>query len=254
MEKWKRLIKIDRESDLPLYSQIVQNLTDLIQAGELAAGENLPSENDFTKLYGVSRLTVRQALDKLEKNNLITRLHGIGTFVAKKVVTPITPSRLSFTEKMQKLGKTASSRLISFKETPATPEVASHLGIAEGDSVFKLVRVRLVDDAPTSLETAYLSVKRFSGLTLEKLGVGSLYELLHREYHMTVTVMEQTVEPVALNEQQAHLLETERDALGLLSKVTAFIRDGDPVEYSQAVIRGDKAVFVIRFREEEKLL
>jgi GntR family transcriptional regulator len=249
MRNWTELIKIDRQAKVPLYHQISQNLRVLIGSGELKPGEMVPSEWDLSELYGVSRLTVRRALDELSREGWLTRRHGVGTFVANPTMAQIAPSQLGFTQKMRQIGRTPSSRLVSIKTIPATDEVATHLGLEEGTLAAELVRVRLADGEPIMLETAYLPQERFPDLSEANLGEGSLYEFLSERYQVTVVAVDQTLEPILLTAQEALLLDTEPGAPALLSEVVAFTSDDTPVEYSWSVTRGDKCKFYFRFRE-----
>ena len=249
MRNWKELVKIDRQAKVPLYHQISENFRALIGSGELKSGEAVPSEWELSDLYGVSRLTLRRALDELSREGWLHRRHGVGTFVANPPVAQIVPSRLGFTQKMHQIGRTPGSRLVSIKVIPAIDEVAAHLGLEVGAPVTEIVRVRLADEEPIMLETACLSQERFPDLAEGCLSDGSLYEFLHERYQVVITAVDQTLEPVLLTDQEALRLGTEPGAPALLSELVAFTSDSLPVEYSWSVTRGDKCKFFFRFRE-----
>jgi GntR family transcriptional regulator len=249
MSNWKDLIKIDRQAKIPLYHQISQNLRELILDGQVQPGETVPSEWELSDLYGVSRLTVRRALDELAREGWLIRRHGVGTFVANPTVAQIVPGKLSFTQKMRRIGRTPSSRLVSMKVIPAADEVATYLRLEVDTPVTELVRVRLADGEPIMLETACLSQARFPDLTEANLGDGSLYEFLSDRYQVTVVAVDQTLQPILLTSQEAQLLDAEAGSPALLSEVVAFTEDDVPIEYSWSVTRGDKCKFYFRFWE-----
>lgn len=249
MRDWQDIIKIDKQAKIPLYHQINQNLKDLIEGGHLQPGDGVPSEWELSDLYGVSRLTVRRALEELAREGWLTRRHGVGTFVADSKVAQIVPSKLGFTQKMQEIGRVPSSRLISLKVIPSPAEIAVHLGLEAGAPIIELIRVRLADDEPIMLETSYLSHARFPDLTEAGLGNHSLYEFIRRHYHTTLVAVDQTLEPTLLSVLEAELLEAEPGSPALLSEVLAFTTEDTPIEYSRAVTRGDKCKFLFRFRE-----
>lgn len=249
MQTWNEMYKIDHKIKIPLYHQIVQNVTELIENGHLSPGEMLPPEWNLTNLYGVSRLTVRQAFDKLEREGVITRRHGIGTFVANAAPTQLTPSRKSFTEKMRQIGKKPSSKIISFDVIPATDEIARHLLMEPQAKVIELARLRYADNEPIMFETAYLPAERFPDLHQEDLTSQSLYAILDTRYHVTVATVEQSLQPIILTQRQAAQLETEPDSPAMLSRVTAFTQNNAPIEYSISITRGDKCRFYFHFRE-----
>ena len=251
MKNLKDIYKIDHRQKIPLYRQIVQNIVELTENGQVSPGEMLPAEWDLTNLYGVSRLTVRQAFDKLEREGHIIRRHGIGTFVANPATTQLVPSRMSFTQKMHQIGKTPSSKISSFKIMPAAEEVARQLQVDVDTPVIELARIRYADHEPIMVETAYLSASRFPELNENSLGENSLYDYLHNEYHITIGAVEQFLQPIILTQHQASLLEVEPDTPAMLCRVVAFIQNNTPIEYSVSITRGDKCRYYFHFREED---
>ena len=254
METPTGLFRINRQSKSPLYTLIEENFRDLFLDGRLKTGETIPSEWELAEMYGVSRLTVRHAMDNLVRQGWLNRRHGVGTFVANPRVAEISPSRLSFTEQMRAIGRTASSRQIGIQTLPATSEIAAHLHIQEGDPVIEITRVRLADGEPMVFETSYLSQKRFPGLDESiDLSDKSLYEYLNTKYQTTIAAMDQTLEPVLMAESEAVHLETQAGALAMYSEVIAFSSEGDPIEYCWSVTRGDKSKFYFSFRRGENI-
>lgn len=246
------LFKIDPENKQPLYDQIESNLSELIITGRLQTGQNLPSEYELAETYGVSRLTLRKALDELVRKNWLVRKRGIGTFVSNPRVVSIAPVKMSFTEEMHAIGRRPGSRLINLEVRPADARVADRLLIEEGDPVVVLTRVRMADDAPILLETSYLSTQRFPNLQDEpSLANGSLYALLAERYGELVVNMDQTLKPVLLSEAEAGYLDALPGSPAIASDIVAFNDEGEPVEYSWSVTSGDKCEFYFRFRHEE---
>src|SRR5512136_142393 len=126
--------KIDRLEKLPLYELIERNLRDLILSNQLQPGDTVPPEWELAELYGVSRLTVRRALDDLVRQDWLNRRQGVGTFVSRPLVTAITPSQLSFTQEMLAIGRRPTSRLVERRLVPASASVAQKLSLTEGDA------------------------------------------------------------------------------------------------------------------------
>lgn len=252
MKNPKELYRIDHMVKIPLYHQIVQNITELVVSGRLSPGEMMPPEWDLTNLYGVSRLTVRQAFEKLEREGLITRRHGIGTFIANPATTQLVPSRLSFTQKMQQIGKTPSSKVVSFKTLPAPEEVARNLHLEQETPVFELSRIRYADSEPIMHETSYLPAERFPDLDEKTLGDNSLYGFLSSQYYVTIKAVDQSLQPIILTHSQAELLKVEPNTPAMLSRVIAFVQNNTPIEYSISITRGDKCLFYFHFREEDQ--
>jgi len=177
----------------------------------------------------------------------------VGTFVAHPTVTEISPNKLSFTEQMSSIGREPSSRLISLRVVMADAELANILKLEQGAQLVEIVRVRLADGKPILLETSYLSQKRFPGLeNAIELTSSSLYEWLVTHYQTSVTVMDQTLEPVLLSEDQAQHLETQPGTPAIISKVLAYTNETEPIEYSWSVTRGDQCRFYFSFRRGEE--
>ncbi len=253
MNETKYLFKINRLEKAPLYDLIEQNLRELILHDQLLPGEGVPPEWELAEIYGVSRLTVRTALDNLTRQGWLIRRHGVGTFVAHPKVTELTPSKLSFTEQMRAIGRTPSSHLVNLGVVAADGVVAGLLNLEPGDPVVEIVRLRLADEQPVLLETSYLSHNRVPLLEHAiELASSSLYDWLEAHYHTSVAVMDQTLEPVLLNETQATQLNTQPATPAILSKVLAYNNEGEPIEYAWSVTRGDQCRFYFNFRRAEE--
>jgi GntR family transcriptional regulator len=253
MNETKDLFRINRLDKAPLYDLIEQNLRELILHDQLHMGEPVPPEWELADLYGVSRLTVRSALDNLTRQGWLIRRHGVGTFVAHPKITEITPSKLSFTEQMRAIGRKPSSHLVSLQVVPADAEVAGQLKLEQGEPVVEIIRLRLADGEPILLETSCLSHKRFPLLEhATELTSSSLYDWLVTHYQTSVAAMDQTLEPVLLDGAQARRLETQPGTPAILSKVLAYTNGAEPIEYSWSVTRGDQCRFYFSFRRGEE--
>jgi GntR family transcriptional regulator len=250
--RYASLYKIDHQSKLPLYEQISQNLREVILGGSLESGETLPPEWELAGLYGVSRMTVRRAIDDLVRQNWLNRRQGVGTFISKPMIASIAPSKLSFTEEMLAAGLKPSSRLLGAQVIPVNTRIANRLNLAPGALVIEITRLRLADGIPILIETAYLPSNRFPGLHQDSsLESGSLYECLYRRYGVTISRMDQTLKPVLLTESQARLLQAQPGAPSILSDIVAYSNDGEAVEFSSSVSSSDHSEFYFSFERSE---
>jgi GntR family transcriptional regulator len=247
----QEIFKVDRQSKLPLYDQIERNLRSLIIDGSLKPGETMPSEWDLSDIYGVSRMTVRHALDELVRQNWLSKRQGVGTFVAKPTVASIAPSKLSFTQQMLAIGRQPSSRLIHNQVTEASPEISRYLQLKEGDPIVELTRVRLADNIPILLETSNLSDQNFPGLlSIPGLVEGSLYHCLSIHFGVDVTHIDQTLKPVLLTEEQAQPLGAQAGSPSIQSESLVYSSQGKIVEYSWSVANGENSEFNFSFRRD----
>ena len=242
------LLKIDPGSVVPLYHQIKQNFRDLIENEVLNGGDLLPSERELGEIYGVNRLTVRQALNDLVNEGMLQRQRGIGTFVAVPKLTQVIDRVLGFSDRIQEAGHKPSSRMISIETVPAALSVARRLALQPKLPIYKLVRLRCADGEPVMLETAYLSVVLFPSLDAVDLSDQSLYTVLSEKYNCLIQEAEEQLEPVLLTDYEARMLEVEPGTPGMLVESTSYNQFGKPVEFGKAVVRGDRARFMFHIR------
>src|SRR6266571_6118621 len=159
---------------------------------ERRVGDAIPSERRLSAEYGMSRLTVRAALDELVREGYLVRRHGSGTFVGEpKIAQQLTLT--SFTEDMRRRGMVADSRTISLENVHAGPQVGRALHVSPGARVFRIRRLRLADDVPMALETLHVPVSLVPGLTAAQLEHGSWYELLEDRYNVVIASGLQTI-------------------------------------------------------------
>jgi len=230
---------LNEQARAPLYQQLQRALRQAIADNRLAADEALPAERDIATDFGVSRITVRKALDALAGEGLVTRRQGAGTFVAARVEKNF--SKLSsFSEDMVSRGRTPHSVWLRRSDGGVTPEESMILGLGPGTPVYRFNRIRYADDAPMALE--YSTVPSFC-LPSKDAVETSLYEALERHGARPVRAL-QRLRAVLFNGEQAELLTVAPGAPGLLIERRGFLRDGRAVEFTQSYYRGDAYDFV----------
>ena len=235
----QRIGGLDAGDHAPLYRQLQKALRDAIQKRVLAPDDALPAERDLAEELGVSRITVRKALDGLVSEGLLMRRQGAGTFVASRVEKSF--SKLSaFTEDMISRGRVPHSAWLSRGEGQVTPEESLTLGLSPGAPVYRFNRIRYADGAPMALE--YSTVPAFSMPGPEAVET-SLYEALEKAGHRPARAL-QRLRAVLFTPEQAELLAVEPRDPGLLIERRGFLRDGRVVEVTQSYYRGDAYDFV----------
>ena len=178
-------MELDADSTIPLFEQLENSLKDLIKSGSYQPGNRIPTEKELSQIYGVSRITIRRALDDLTKEGLLLKQQGKGTFVQNKKIMRKIQHTISFSHACKMNGMQPSSYVT--KRELFQPHMINlqKEGIFGDDSVIFIQRLRLADNIPIMLENNYYSYTRFSFLLSEKLD-GSLYELLNNKYHIKV--------------------------------------------------------------------
>ena len=188
-------MKLDETLAQPLYKQLVNDLTDKIQAGELPEGSRLPSEQEISTLYGVSRITVRTALKELAKEGLIISKQGKGTFVGKKKMTRNLSLATSFSQACKDMGRIPGAQVLHLGLEDADEDDIKELMISPGDKVVVLERIRFADNVPISYEIDRFPQK-YSFLLNENLTNTSLLQLLSSRYNITFENVHRTIELV----------------------------------------------------------
>jgi len=238
---------IKKDSRLPLYYQLVDTIVEKIESGVFKEDEKLPSERELCEMYGVSRTTVRQTMQELEKENYIYKQHGKGTFVAPKVIHQSLVHFYSFTEEMKKLNKVPSSKVLNFDIVEADGKKAKVMGLNEKDLLYEITRLRNADDEPMMYEISYLPCDRFPELTKEDLEQTPMYDLFRERYHANITRANESFKVVMPTEVEATRLHMKKSDPGLLITRTTYEKE-KVVEYTITIARGDKFTYTVELK------
>ena len=239
-------LQVDRDNPLPLHVQLKQALSDSIRRGVWKPGQRLPGEPELCRTFGVSRTTVRQALNELARQGMVVREQGRGTYVAQPKLVGTAAQRLSgFHEDMTALGRPMVSQVLRQQVVAADELVAERLDLQPGDPVVEIERLRLVEGQPVVLTTTYLPQALCPSLETADLRRRSLYEFLHTECRRTLARGWRTIEAVAADSRQARLLATRKGAPLILIQSVSYLSNGRPIEYYFAFHRGDRSRFEV---------
>ena len=234
-------------STKPKYRRVADSLAEEILAGRLKAGDQIPSERVIAEEFGISRMTVRQALKHLADRGMVEARVGQGTFVGAPRLQQQLSTLTGFTEEMERQGRRAASIVVEAGARTADTETAQALGIASGATVWRISRVRLADGEPVAIEATEVVAAMTPGL-LERADFGrtSLYETLRRHYGLRPAVAEQTLAAASAEPSVALPLGIEVGAPVL--SLTRLTRDaeGRPFEHVRSVYRGDAFVMKVR--------
>ncbi|MDK2896027.1 MAG: GntR family transcriptional regulator, N-acetylglucosamine utilization regulator [Candidatus Atribacteria bacterium] len=239
--------EISEENNLPLYQQLKNILKGQILNGTFRVGDQIPSESELCARYGVSRITVRQAIASLVQEGLLYRRPGKGTFVTSPKLRRRLPRLYSFSEDMRELGLEPSSRTLEQKVEEAEEEVAELLKLPDTDRrVTKLVRVRLANGEPILIERTFVPHYLCPDLVKENLEQGSLYDILRKKYRLWLDHASETYEVTALTREEAEALNCPEKSLAFFIERVSFLKTGVPVELTRSVSRGDRVRFTVQ--------
>ena len=218
---------------------------DLIE--QLGVGEAIPSERQLSSDLGVSRLTVRAALDDLVREGMLVRRHGSGTFVSEpKIAQELTMT--SFTEDMQRRGMVPASRTLSLRVTPAGAHLGRLLHVSPSEPVMIISRLRLADRETMAIETLHVRESLVPGLTAPDLERRSFYEILEGRFGITIVGGHQTIEPTVTNEEESAALGVPLHSPAFQFERTTNSESGEIVEYVRSIYRGDRYKLVTDLR------
>jgi GntR family transcriptional regulator len=241
---------IRKNSPIPIYYQLIEQIQEKIEKGLLKPGDAIPSEREFSEKYQISRMTVRQALTHLVNNGYLHRLQGKGTFVAEQKMEQPLQGLTSFTEDMTARGMKPDSHIIQFEMIPSTAQIAKQLSINEYAPVYEIKRVRLADEVPMALETTYISANLVKGLT-EEIVNQSLYAYMENKLNLEIDYGSQMIEASIADTLEAQYLNIQAGAPILLIQRNTFLQDGTPVELVKSSYRADRYKFMIQMKREK---
>jgi GntR family transcriptional regulator len=238
-------MKEDAKDGSALHLKVKDAIIQLINDGEYKPDSQLPTEAEFCEKYGVSRTTVRTALQQLTMEGYIYRKRGSGTFVsANKVKQILTTTVDHFSSQISMQGKKPLIKVEQLEVIPADEYLSEQLKIQEGEPVNVLERIRYVNEEPIQFETAYLPW--YKTPALNKQGCEkSLYNLLKTQFGLKINRTIESLELFIADQEAAEKLHICVGDPCFALDTFAYLQDGSIIEYSKTIYRGDLAHFVI---------
>ena len=233
-----------KRDGLPAYQRIQAAILKRIDAGQLRPGDAVPSERDLAKIHQVSLMTARHALASLERDGIVERRRGIGTFVAAPKIH--FNKLMSYTEQMSSRSLTAGARILFAKVLDNENEAAARLSLPPTTQIIKLERLRHASGEPFALETCYLNAAEFSGLLDEPLGRESLFGILERNYKIELGYADEEVDATAADPRIADILSIPRRDPLLRIRQVIYSTKGQAIMYVLGFYRSDRHNLVIR--------
>ncbi len=249
MEKKGLLRMIDKNSPIPIYYQLEEEIKQMIE-NELVPGDLLPSEREYAEKYDISRMTVRQAITNLAKEGLLYRQKGRGTFVAEKKIEQDLSFLSSFSEDMKSRGLTPSSKLLRFKVITDKPKIASNLKVKSNEPIYEIKRLRMANNEPIALETIYTPQKLVGTLTDQDITI-SFYDYIEQKLNKKINYGNQTIEAsLANNEESSYLNINKGDPVLVMQRKSYLDNDKKPIEYVKSTYRSDKYKFNMQLKRD----
>jgi GntR family transcriptional regulator len=232
------------DTRVPLYHRVREALVRDIQ--ELSPGDRLPTEAELMERFGVSRTTVREAVNELVRNGLVRRRSGSGTFVAQQPIEQELKRLTGFVEDMRALQLEPTAEVVTRKEVPADNLVAERLALEPGEKVMLIERVRLANGEPLSFDVTYLPLEIGRRMAQENLVVYPIFELLEAKYGIALGEADYRIEAANASGRIARYLKVKPNDALLLIERTTYAAAGMPVDYERLHYRGDRVRYRLR--------
>jgi len=229
-----------------LYSRVEAVLAGEIADGDLKVADQLPTEDSLIARFGVSRITVRRAIQNLVSRGLVEIRRGKGTFVAVPKITQELTELSGFVEDMHALGRKPTARMIGKEIVAADATVASQLALTKGERVVRIRRVRLADGIPLSFDETFLPLEIGKKIVTNNLKVEPIFFLLERKYDVPLIEADYKLDAVAAETEIAAALKIKQRSPVFRIERTSYSTGGRPVDYERLHYRGDLVRFATR--------
>jgi GntR family transcriptional regulator len=236
----KSIAKLNKSSPKPLYQQLEEIFRFAIYSREWEANNAIPSEQVLSRMYDVSRMTVRSVITKLVNEGLLRRVQGKGTFVVESKITAKSPAYMGIREQLERMGYKTHTRLVKIDVIYADALTASLLNITEGDELYDIVRLRSIAGGPVSIHVSLIPKTLAEGLEKDKIETEQLCTILAKKYYLKSSIIHESLESVLANEMEAELLEIPLGQPVLMLEDIHKTAAGRVFECTKVIFRGDK--------------
>lgn len=241
-----------RRSTGPLHERVYSTLRARILDGTYQPSARLPTEHELCDACGVSRITIRQALERLRQDGWVEKIHGQGTFVRKPRAAQNITALQSFSEAMAPLGHRVSNRVESARVVSANSQIASRLQLGAETRVAEIQRVRLLDDSPISFEVTYAALETGESLIAADLDSRDIFHVLEQDCGVIIGHADLSIRSMPASEAVAPVLNVEPGSSLLGIERLVYTRDGTPVLFEALSYRGDAFQYQLRIERAKK--
>lgn len=227
------------KTTMPLHLQIYQDLLKKITDGEWKTDDKLPPELELCKIYSVSRITIRQAMDKLKEQGYIKRVPGRGSFVSLPPMEQKLNSFYSFGDRISSKGQPVGSHILQYRRETADSKIAKILEITPGDTIIYMERIRLMDSIPFAHEISRFPLKYFPQITREMIQENGLYKSFRLCSNVNPDIAEETFEAVPMGSKIADYLKVSANSPAMrINRIAKY--NGIIIEQCTSIVRGDR--------------
>lgn len=244
---------IDPGNATPKYYQLAAIIRQRIEEGEFSEQDAIPSERQLEEQFNLSRPTIRQAIDLLERQGFVYRVHGRGTFVSPRKLQMGMQELTSFSEDMRSRGLEPGQQMLAFGLVLPSKKAAAQLAISDPkQKVLRIKRLRTGNEEPIGIQDSYLALPEGQEITLEEMqDYGSIYAILQNKFGIFPTEAEDTLEVTLATIEESKLLQIPEGSPLLLSVRTLWSQDRQAIEYVRILYRGDRYKYLVRLARSQ---
>ncbi len=237
---------VNKQSKIPIYYQLEEAIKHEINKNGMEPHSPIPSEREYAEKHGISRMTVRQAINNLVNQGILYRERGRGTFISEQKFEQDISQLTSFSEDMRKRHLTPSTKIIKMNECIGPSAAHDKLKQANEDVVYEIVRLRLANDQPIALETIY-TPKKLVGKLVDQQVEASFYRYLEETLGLSIKRGFQSIEAALATSEEVTYLQIKKNDPVLIMQRISFLDDADgtPIEFVKSVYRADRYKFNI---------
>lgn len=227
----------------PLYLQVKNEIMKEIKEKKLGDNTRLHSEREYVDKFNISRLTIRKAIEELQREGYIIRIPGKGTFYTdignKSEFTHV----ISFTKDAKNRNLKSSSKLLFFDLINSPDSIKKKLKIAKNDKLFRIKRIRYADNIPIAIQDSYIIYNNCPNLNDYDLEKNSLYEILENKFKLELAYAKNILSTRISKIDEMKLFGIKKNIAVFILKQTTYLKRGTPIEYVESIFRGDKYYF-----------
>jgi GntR family transcriptional regulator len=238
---------LDRQSSTPLHQQLEEVIKEKIANEDWKPNAQIPSENELSVTYGLSRMTTRGVITRLTIQGFLYRVAGKGTFVAAPKIENRARLPMGIQRQLDARGILSTVRLLSLAKVPASGRARRQLGLEPDALVWKVERLRTIADGPLSIHLSYIPVELCPDLDLKRLQDRQLRNVLEDDYGLLPATVEESVETALASERDASLLAVNAGFTLLQLEETSKTDREVPYEFCPVLFRGDKMKITFEF-------
>jgi GntR family transcriptional regulator len=234
------------EEATPFYKQLKDKILEDVESGKLNHGDKLPSERELAVQFGISRMTARHTLSILEREGVVERRVGAGTFISNNKIEMDFITFNSFTNSMLGKGLKPSTQVLSIRKLEAKAILADKLKVAVGEEMVAIKRLRLVNEMPISIEESFIPERYCPNIANLITNFNSLYQILESEYGISLVKAKEYMQVTVSEESESKLLRIRSESPVIFREAVAFDLNDQEIEFSTSLTRSD----IVKFYSE----